>query len=265
MSQPGARRHDVEIKEQFTAQVERFVRSPHVNAEEPIARFVAIARLRASERVLDVGCGPGLLAKAFAPRASVFVGIDLTAAMVAKACEVARGAGLANARFAVGDARGLPFPDGVFDLVLTRLVLHHMAEPERAIAEMARVARPGGRVAVFDMTTSEIEEEARYHDEVERLRDPSHASALPLSRLARTLGQAGLQVAALDAMDFAIDAEDWIARAEQTREQADEARRRIAAAIGGRRFGGKRAWRDASGKLWFTVRWVMVVAEKPTE
>jgi SAM-dependent methyltransferase len=182
----------------------------------------------------------------------------LTQAMLVKAREIAPAA-----RFAVADALALPLRDASRDLVLTRLALHHMPDPAAAIAEMARVLGPGGRLAIFDMTTSEVEEEARCHDAVERLRDPSHARALPLSELLRAVGRAGLDAARMDAMDFEIEVEGWIARAEQTREAAEEARRLIAAAEGTRRFGGKRVYRDAVGRLCFVVRWVMLLAEKP--
>jgi SAM-dependent methyltransferase len=250
--------HGERVREQFTAQVERFARSAHVNAEEPLRRFLALARPRPEDRALDVACGPGLLAKAVAPLVRDFLGVDLTHAMLVKARALAP-----RARFVVGDALALPLADATRDLVLTRLALHHIPEPARAIAEMARVLAPGGRLAIFDLASSEVEEEARYEDVVERLRDPSHAHALAISELVRAAGRAGLELAALDAMDFAIDVEDWIARAEQSREAADEARRLLEAAVGTRRFGGKRVWRDAAHRLFFAARWVMILAEKP--
>jgi SAM-dependent methyltransferase len=257
--------HEGTVREQFTAQVERFLRAPHVNAPEPLARLLALAAPRPKERAIDVGCGPGLLVTAVAPRLASITGFDITPAMVVKAREVAGAAGAANARFAVADARALPVRDGSVDLALTRLALHHMLDPGAALAEMARAVRPGGRVAIFDLTTSEAEEEAAYQDRVERLRDPSHVRALPLSEIVRLAGRARLEAVGLDAMDFPIDVEDWIARAEQSREAADEARRLIAAAIGTRRFGGKKVWRDERGGLHFTARWVMLLASKPAD
>jgi SAM-dependent methyltransferase len=260
--------HEKKIVEQFTAQVERFVASPHVNQPEPVARFVAAVAPHPDERALDVACGPGLLARAFAPRVREFVGVDLTPAMVEKASAIAREAGLANARFEVGDALRLPFEKDSFDLVLTRLALHHMPDAGAAVAEMARVLRADGaaRLGVFDMTTSELAPEADYHNLVERLRDPSHARALPISELARMAGLAGLQVDDVETIDYELEVEDWIARADQSAEGATRARELIASAIGSHRFGGKRVRRDAaSGRLFFTVRWAIVVATKPSK
>jgi SAM-dependent methyltransferase len=247
---------------QFTAQVDHFVTSPHANEPEAVRRFLAAVAPRGDESALDVACGPGLLAQAFAPHVREYVGVDLTPAMVEKATAIAREVSLRNARFQVADAFRLPFEANTFDLVLTRLALHHLPDPRPAVREMARVLRPGGCLAVFDMTTSEITEEAAYHTVVERLRDPSHARALPLSELVQILRLTGLELDKVDALDYEQDAEDWIARAEQSTDDATQARELIAAAIGTRKFGGKKVWRDEDGKLWFSVRWVILVATK---
>ena len=249
---------------QFTAQVDRFVTSPHVNEPEPVRRFLAAAAPRGDELALDVACGPGLLAKAFAPYVREIVGVDLTPAMVKKAAAIAREATLSNECFEVADALRLPFAANALDLVVTRLALHHMPDPSAAVREMARVLRLGGRLGVFDMTTSEITEESAYHNLVERLRDPSHARALPLSELAHMLGLAGLDLDKVETIDYAQDVEDWIARAEQSPDDAKQARELIVAAIGTRKFGAKKVWRDEGGKLWFSVRWAILVATKPT-
>lgn len=96
-------------------------------------------------RVLDVGCGTGEIASRLAtamPRATV-VGVDVLEGSVALARE--RHAPLApRLAFAQGDAYALAFPDASFDLVVCRHVLQAIPDPERAVAEMRRVARPGG-------------------------------------------------------------------------------------------------------------------------
>jgi SAM-dependent methyltransferase len=101
--------------------------------------------LPAAPRVLDVGCGTGEIASRLAaamPRATV-VGVDVIESSVSLARE--RHAALApRLSFAQGDAFALAFPDASFDLVVCRHVLQAIPEPERAVAEMRRVARPGG-------------------------------------------------------------------------------------------------------------------------
>jgi ubiquinone/menaquinone biosynthesis C-methylase UbiE len=251
-----------EIVDQFTKQVDTFVKSPHVNAEEPVRRFLALVRPRGDERALDVACGPGLLAKALAPVVGSFVGVDLTSAMIDKARLIAGEAKLSNARFEVADATALPFADGSFDLAVTRLALHHMADPARSLAEMTRVLAPGGHLAVFDIEASEIPAEAIAQNEIERLRDPSHTRALSLSELVQLLGGLRLELDRIETFGFRIAVEDWINRAFQTPEARAEVHRRLAQP-GPRAFGGRKLYRDADGLLCFETRYMVVVAARP--
>src|SRR4051794_6749044 len=98
---------------------------------------------------LDVGSGTGFLALELAARGHRATGIDFAPSMVARAREKAAAQGLA-VRFEQGDAEQLPFPDGSFDLVISRHVLWTLPHPERALDEWLRVLRPGGRLAIID-------------------------------------------------------------------------------------------------------------------
>ncbi|MBO0826503.1 MAG: class I SAM-dependent methyltransferase [Streptosporangiales bacterium] len=101
--------------------------------------------------VLDIGTGPGVLVLELARRRPdvKVTATDLSADMVERAERNLREVGeRATAR--VADATDLPFEDGSFDLVVTSFSMHHWAEPEAAVPELARVLRPGGRLAVYD-------------------------------------------------------------------------------------------------------------------
>jgi ubiquinone/menaquinone biosynthesis C-methylase UbiE len=106
--------------------------------------------LRKDSRVLDVGSGPGVIAAAIAERCphGQVVAIDQRAAR-------ARQAGLRLARHGgyavIADAEELPFDDASFDLVNCRFLLEYLPAPERAVREMVRVCRPGGRVLLQDL------------------------------------------------------------------------------------------------------------------
>ena len=105
-----------------------------------------------SERVLDVGCGPGDLLREMARRRpgwGALVGFDLSPGMAHRAAELAEGLppGLSDRDlvcFFVGDAQALPFPEACFDVVMARHVLPYVGDIGRAVAEAARVLRPGG-------------------------------------------------------------------------------------------------------------------------
>jgi ubiquinone/menaquinone biosynthesis C-methylase UbiE len=103
----------------------------------------------AGQVVLDVGCGSGLQTVQFAPRAKHVVAIDISGSLVRKAQEKLRLRGLSNVTLIQGDATALPLQDCSVDFVSAYGdVIGHIREYERAIAEMARVCRPGGTVTI---------------------------------------------------------------------------------------------------------------------
>ncbi len=99
--------------------------------------------------VLDAGCGTGFLAFELAARGHHATGVDFAPAMVAEARRKAAERGL-DLRFEEGDAEQLAFPDGSFDLVVSRHVLWTLPHPEAAVEEWIRLLRPGGRLAIVD-------------------------------------------------------------------------------------------------------------------
>jgi ubiquinone/menaquinone biosynthesis C-methylase UbiE len=108
--------------------------------------------LAPGESVLDVGCGPGIdvleMVDLVGPTGRL-VGVDASSAMVAEARRRAEDVTV-PVSFEVGDVQAIPFPDGTFDACRAERLLMHVPDAARAVAEMARVTRPGGRVAVFD-------------------------------------------------------------------------------------------------------------------
>jgi SAM-dependent methyltransferase len=96
----------------------------------------------AGRSVLEVCCGSGMMAEKFARAGAAVTGIDFSPAAVARARERARRGGFA-ARFLVADAESLTFADRSFDVVAVHDGFHHLEHPERAICEIARVARYG--------------------------------------------------------------------------------------------------------------------------
>ncbi|HET7567660.1 MAG TPA: methyltransferase domain-containing protein [Gaiellaceae bacterium] len=149
--------------------------------DERAAAFGEAVRLfvlpQGDERALDVGCGAGALALALAPHVGEVVGLDPVPELLALARE--RASGLGNVEFVEGDGAKLPFDDFSFDLVGTARTLHHVRRPELVVAELARVARPGGRVLVIDQLAPSDPLEALALDRFERARDPGHMRLLP--------------------------------------------------------------------------------------
>ena len=116
------------------------------------ANSIAAMRLRPGQTALDVGCGTGDDAARVADRVGEggsVLGIDFSAAMVEE-CTKRWAGGARPLRFAVGDVHALDLPDASFDAVRADRMFQHLAEPERALSELVRVTRPGGRVVISD-------------------------------------------------------------------------------------------------------------------
>ena len=134
-----------------------------------------LAPLSGDERALDVGCGTGALAYVFAALVGDVVGVDSDEEYLA----AARRNAPPGCTFVGGDAESLDFPYGDFDLVGCLRVLHHVRRPELVVAELARVARPGGRILVADQLGDVDPIRSLELDRFERARDPSHTRLLP--------------------------------------------------------------------------------------
>jgi SAM-dependent methyltransferase len=101
-------------------------------------------------RILDVGCGDGVLAAPLARGGALVTGVDTDPHMLAAGRARAQRAGLA-AEFVEGDIRALPFTDATFDVVITVTVLCFVPDAERAVCEMVRVLKPEGRMVVGEL------------------------------------------------------------------------------------------------------------------
>jgi len=116
------------------------------------AAFVARLDLEPGAHVLDVACGTGNLAIPASRAGAVVVGLDIVPALLAQARAAAAAEGL-GARFDEGDCEEMPYEDASFDVAMSMAGAMFAARPERAAAELLRVVRPGGRIAMANWTS----------------------------------------------------------------------------------------------------------------
>ncbi len=110
-------------------------------------RVVELAAPAPGARALDLCCGTGDLALALARRGAEVTGLDFSAPMLAVADQRKKGA---NPTFIQGDALQIPFPDNSFDIVTMGYGLRNLSSWEKGLAEMRRVAKPGGRIVILE-------------------------------------------------------------------------------------------------------------------
>jgi ubiquinone/menaquinone biosynthesis C-methylase UbiE len=165
--------HTALLRRSFERQVSLFSGPNSPFAARAASALSWLEPLTAEMIVLDVACGAAHASEPIAPRVRQVVGIDLTPALLELGARRLRDAGTRNVLLQEADAEALPFLDESFDVVFCRGSLHHFADPQRAVAEMARVCRRGGRVVLLDLVAPDAERRELF-DRVHRLIDPSH-------------------------------------------------------------------------------------------
>jgi SAM-dependent methyltransferase len=203
--------HLERTRSEFTRQAAQFATSAAITAAELTARFVDAVEGGPAATLLDVACGPGIVTAGIAAKAKAVVAFDLTPEMLRQAQQRCGTAGRGNVTFQQGSATALPFPDGSFDGVVTRLSVHHFDAPQAVLKEMFRVARPGAQLVLADVISSNDARESELHNAIEILRDPSHVRMLPVVELRALITGAGFAIETESTWDQARKFEEWAA------------------------------------------------------
>lgn len=189
MTEKKQNEHNERVVSQFTKQAIPFTELPgHLDS---IQMLIEMSKVADVDLVLDVACGPGLVACEFSKIAKHVTGIDLTEEMIKQAKKRQAELGLSNLSWDVGTAFPLPYVADSFSIVVTRYSFHHFLDPQAALDEMIRVCKPGGRVLIADVALPSDNVEA--YNRMEKLRDPSHTKALSYEEWEQLLNDSGLR------------------------------------------------------------------------
>lgn len=180
-----SREHDL-IRSEFSRTAATFAdrtagRFDHMD----VVGFSGVAR---AATVVEVGAGTGNFVALFSEIADLIVGIDITFEMLAESRRHRSVVALG------GDGAALPLRSRSVDLVASAQALHHIHDPVPVLREMRRVANDHGHVLVVDQVATERLEEVRAMNELDLIRDPSHAACRPASAFRVMLQAAGLQI-----------------------------------------------------------------------
>ena len=202
--------HNEALASAFDDQAAKFERAPVQSDPVALGRLVREADFPTDSLILDAGCGPGLVAKAFLDAGHRVFGVDLSQEMIARAKSRCAGFG-DRAQF---DHRSLTDPTliGPFDAAVSRYVLHHVSDPAGFIARQVELLRPGGVLVLSDHTTDPDLARAALHAELEWGRDKTHTRNLTAGALVDLFAAAGLIDVGMTEEQFSLDFDEWFDR-----------------------------------------------------
>jgi len=204
--------HDRAITQSFGPQAQAYLTSQvHATGRDLELLTEAIAETPAA-KVLDLGCGAGHASFAAAFVAGEVVSYDLTEAMLRVVEQAAADRGLANIRTVRGSVERLPFSDAAFDWVVSRYSAHHWRNLDVALAEIARVLRPGGQVCLIDVMGGPEPLLDSHLQAVELLRDPSHVRNYTQTEWLARFQEHSLPARVSHRWRLPIEFTSWIAR-----------------------------------------------------
>jgi len=202
--------HDQDLARAFDAQAEAFEKAKVSRDAASLARLVDFAALPRGARLVDAGCGPGLVAEAFLEAGCEVLGVDLSAEMVHRARERCARFG-ARARFEQRSIFDLDLP-AAFDASVSRNVLHHLESPLAFVSRQASLLRPGGVVVALDLSGDPDPARGDWARAVERARDRTHTRTLTPGEMVDVFAAAGLGELTLREEGIELDFDEWFDR-----------------------------------------------------
>jgi ubiquinone/menaquinone biosynthesis C-methylase UbiE len=254
-------RNDV-VRAAFSGQAPAFEdASRHFGASDVLAWLIENTPAVSSDIVLEVAAGTGIFGRAIAGSVAAVIAVDVTPEMLTAGKRGAEASGIRNMIWQEGDATNLPFLPVTFDLVLSRLAIHHFEDPSIPIGEMVRVARPGGTIVVVDMVVLNEEAQDRFND-LEQRRDPSHTRALTRAQLRASIEASGCSVTHTATRVNVLNAQRWLDQTSTPEKEADVIRTAWNDELNGGPSTGMMPTLGSDG-IEFVHHWDLLVASVP--
>lgn len=248
-------------QEQFGKRSHAYAKSSALSNEDNLRRIIELVTPSETDRLLDVATGTGFLAFEFADHISEIIGIDFTDEMLAIAKQYKADNKIKNVIFELADVESLPFEDNCFDLVSCRFAFHHFLRPEKAISEMTRVLKHGGKLVLCDIVSSEDITKSEYQNEMETIRDQSHVKHYRPSEIKQMLTKRGFEILHFEdwPADFMFD--EWVAMSDPGIESAKRVKEMMIDAMNNDLADLDIRFNDA-GDMWFTYNTKIIIASK---
>ena len=252
--------HQDLILDQFTKQVVPFATAPGIKDEDALKLVVDFTGTKPDDTLLDVACGPGLIACAFAKEVKHPTGIDLVPAMIDHARGLQQQNGLTNVTWQVGAVQPLPYPDASFSIITSRYAFHHFVDPGRSVSGNETRLHLWWKNSNCRRCCLSDPAKAAAYNRAEKLRDPSHTRALALAELELLFKWVGLPAPRKTFYKVEADLEDSLQRSFPNPGDADKLRQMFVESLDddGLGMGARRE----DGKIRFAYPIAVLVADR---
>lgn len=203
--------HDT-VYQQFDEQAKSYLTSAvHAEGEDLQALKITLGE-SPDAVVLDLGSGAGHASFAVAPFVQSVTAYDLSDSMLQVVASTATERGLHNIKTQKGMVESLPFSDQSFDIVISRYSAHHWHDVERALREVKRILKPGGRIIFIDVVSPGNPTLDLYLQTVEVLRDTSHVRDYSAGEWATMFNHAELFIKNIQSFRLRLEFSSWVKR-----------------------------------------------------
>jgi ubiquinone/menaquinone biosynthesis C-methylase UbiE len=247
------------MQDEFGRQAANMAASPAFKEEQTLRRILAALGPAPIGRVLEVACGPGIVAEVIAPLVSELVCIDATPEMLALAESRLEKSGQSNVTFHKAFAEALPFGAAEFDAIVTRLSFHHFDALPEVLAEFRRVLRPQGRLVTADVISSSNRDESTLHNAFEQLRDPTHVHMFSRPEFLTAIRASGFEPTHEEIWEQQRNFSEW-AKIVSVPGRTEPLREVMSALYRAGLHAGIQL-HEADGDIQFTHTWLLVAAE----
>jgi ubiquinone/menaquinone biosynthesis C-methylase UbiE len=203
----------VDIMDQFGRVSHAYASSPDFTSGDDLDILLNLVKPNHSMILLDIATGAGHTAVKMAPHVKHVTAVDITSEMIDRTNELAASKNLTNVTTLLMDAESLSFSDGLFDVITCRFAPHHFGDVRKFLSEIHRVLKPGGTFVLEDVSSPLDEEQDKFINEINKIRDPTHVRSYHSSEWKEMMGNSGFQIRSVQNFRRRYDLETWLDRA----------------------------------------------------